>query len=111
MHTLLKTKIGPFLVISSVLAVWTLLAVQPVQAHSLPNPSCSGLPTADDFFGADTAGGTAALSSPASAGGSSNRTHLSCQRKEPVSPLSGNTNYLLRQDYSPPTDRRGTGGV
>ena len=67
MHTLLKTKIGPFLVISSVLAAWTLLAAQPVQAHSnteaLPAPSCSGLPTADDFFGADEAGGTAALAS------------------------------------------------
>ena len=50
MQTLLKTKIGPFLVISSVLAIWTLLAAQPVQAHTLTDPSCSGLPTADDFF-------------------------------------------------------------
>ena len=54
MQALLKTKIGPFLVISSVLAVWTLLAAQPVQAHSnteaLPAPSCGGLPTAEGFF-------------------------------------------------------------
>ena len=34
MHALLKTKIGPFLVIASVLAVWMFLAAQPVQAHS-----------------------------------------------------------------------------
>ena len=39
MQTLLKTKIGPFLVISSVLALWTLLAAQPVQAHGLADPS------------------------------------------------------------------------
>ena len=50
MQTLLKTKIGTFLVVSSVLALWTLLAAQHVQAHTLTNPSCSGLPTADDFF-------------------------------------------------------------
>ncbi len=50
MQTLLKTKIGPFLVISSVLVVWTFLAVQPVQAHTLTNPSCSRLPTAEGFF-------------------------------------------------------------
>ena len=59
MHTLLKTKIGPFLVVFSVLAVWTLLAAQHVQAHTLTDPSCSGLPTADNFF---TSGETAALS-------------------------------------------------
>ncbi len=50
MHALLKTKIGPFLVISSVLAVWTFLAAQPVQAHTPDSPTCSGLPTAEDFF-------------------------------------------------------------
>ena len=50
MQTLLKTKIGPFLVIFSVLALWTLLVAQHVQAHNLSNPSCSGLPTADNFF-------------------------------------------------------------
>ena len=54
MHTLLKTKIGPFLVISSVLALWTLLAAQHVQAHEsterLPTPSCSTIP-GDAFFG------------------------------------------------------------
>ena len=49
MQTLLKTKIGPFLVVSSVLAAWMLLAAQPVQAHSLTDPSCSSLPN-DDFF-------------------------------------------------------------
>ena len=59
MHTLLKTKMGPFLVISSVLAVWMLLAVHHVQAHSLTDPSCSSLPTADSFF---TTARTAALS-------------------------------------------------
>ena len=56
MHTLLKTKIGPFLVISSVLALWTLLAAQPVQAHegtagALRAPTCRNLPTASDFYG------------------------------------------------------------
>ena len=56
MQTLLKTKIGPFLVISSVLALWTLLVAQHVQAHtdkeSLSTPSCSSLPN-DDFFDDD----------------------------------------------------------
>ena len=54
MQVLSKTKIGPFLVISSVLTVWTLLAIQPVQAHvynSAGTPGCSNLPTAADFFG------------------------------------------------------------
>ena len=52
MKALLTAKVGMFLVVSSVLAVWTLLAAQHVQAHStnLPTPSCSGLPTAADFF-------------------------------------------------------------
>ena len=50
MHTLLKTKIGPFLVISSVLALWTLLAAQHIQAHGVTNPSCSGLPTTEGFL-------------------------------------------------------------
>ena len=56
MQILLKTKIGSFLVISSVLAVWTFLAAQPVQAHegtagALRAPTCSNLPTAEDFYG------------------------------------------------------------
>ena len=61
MQTLLKTKIGPFLVISSVLAVWTLLAAGPGMAHqkggiALLSPSCSTIPDdlsvapADAFF-------------------------------------------------------------
>ena len=54
MQTLLKTKIGPFLVISSVLAIWTLLAAQHVQAHKPDTPTCSGLPTAEDFFDGTT---------------------------------------------------------
>lgn len=51
MQALIKTKIGPFLVVSSVLAVWTLLAARPVLAHetTLPSPTCSSLPD-DDFF-------------------------------------------------------------
>ena len=64
MQTAQRIKIGPFLVISSVLAVWTFLAAQPVQAHTLTNPSCSGLPNAAFL----TATETAALSVPASAG-------------------------------------------
>ncbi len=48
MQIVLKIKIGPFLVISSVLALWTLLAARPVQAHDstvrLPIPSCGNLP-------------------------------------------------------------------
>ena len=56
MQALLKTKIGPFLVISSVLALWTLLAAQHIQAHSLSDPSCSRPPTAQNFFtGTETA--------------------------------------------------------
>ena len=53
MQALLQTKIGPFLLIASVLAVWTFLAAQHVQAHdrgtTLPSPSCSGIPE-DTFF-------------------------------------------------------------
>ena len=60
MQTSLKTKIGPFLVISSVLAVWMFLAAQPVQAHTLTNPSCGGLPTADTFYTASETAGLAA---------------------------------------------------
>ena len=53
MHTLLKIKIGPFLVISSVLAVWMFLVAQHVQAHKPDSPTCTGLPTAEDFFDGD----------------------------------------------------------
>ena len=65
MQTLLKTKIGTFLVVSSVLAVWTLLAAQPVQAHTdaLPRLSCSSSILPDDEFlddvTQDITGGTA----------------------------------------------------
>ncbi len=55
MQTLSKIKIGPFLVISSVLVAWTLLIAQHVQAHKPDSPTCSGLPTATDFFDANTA--------------------------------------------------------
>ena len=56
MRILLNIKIGPFLVISSVLALWTFLVAQPVQAHegtagALRAPTCSNLPTADGFYG------------------------------------------------------------
>ncbi len=56
MKALLTAKVGTFLVVSSVLAVWTLLATQPVRAHetTLPTPNCSGLP-ADTFFAAPDA--------------------------------------------------------
>ena len=54
MQILSRIKIGPFLVISSVLAVWTLLAVQHVQAHDstvrLPTPSCGNLPSEQGFL-------------------------------------------------------------
>ena len=86
-----KIKIGPFLVISSVLAVWTLLAAQPVQAHTLTNPSCGGLPTAADFFGDDAASGTAALSVPGSAG--SAVTGTATPRKGTGESGEGNKNY------------------
>ena len=56
MQVLLKTKIGPVLVISAVLAVWALLAAQHVQAHSrttsLPSPSCGNLPSEAGFLSA-----------------------------------------------------------
>ena len=55
MHISQKTKIGPFLVISSVLAVWTFLVAQHVQAHTPDSPTCSGLPTAENFFAGATA--------------------------------------------------------
>ena len=58
MQAFMTAKVRPFLVISSVLAAWILLAAQPAQAHTtnLPAPSCtSNLPTATDFF-TDTPG-------------------------------------------------------
>ena len=62
MRVLLKTKIGPFLVIFSVLAMWTLLLARPAQAHKsgdVSTPGCSSLPTADAFFNNATIGITA----------------------------------------------------
>ena len=54
MHAFMTAKVRPFLVISSVLAVWILLAAQPAQAHDrgtrLPSlSSCSNLPDAAFF--------------------------------------------------------------
>ena len=56
MHTSLKTKIGPFLVVFSVLAALTFLAAQHVQAHTsrLAAPGCGSLPTATGFFDSAT---------------------------------------------------------
>ena len=56
MKAILTAKVGMFLVVSSVLAIWTLLVAQHVQAHpnseSLPDlSSCSGLPS-DAFLAA-----------------------------------------------------------
>ena len=55
MRAFVTAQVRPFLVISSVLAVWLLLAAPPAQAHDkgarLPTPSCSSLPNAA-FFGA-----------------------------------------------------------
>ena len=66
MHTVLKAKIGPFLVIAPVLAVWTFLAAQPVQAHetTLPTPTCSSLPD-DAFFTTPSVIGTGGTPTPA----------------------------------------------
>ncbi len=52
MKALLTAKVGTFLVVSSVLALWTLLAAQHVQAHtdSLPRLSCSSSILPDDEF-------------------------------------------------------------
>ena len=55
MKAFVTAKIGVVLVISSVLAVWTLLAAQPAQAHegtaaALRSPTCSNLPTAEGFY-------------------------------------------------------------
>ena len=51
MQAFMTAKVRPFLVISSVLAVWLLLAAQPAQTHTttLPSPTCSSLPD-DEFF-------------------------------------------------------------
>lgn len=67
MKAFVTAKVGVFLVISSVLAVWMLLAAQPVQAHSVTNPSCGSLPTADDFF-TDTGPETVPLSAGGTVG-------------------------------------------
>ncbi len=49
MHTLLETKIGPFLVVFSVLALWALLAARPVQAQTFPSCQTSSDFIADKF--------------------------------------------------------------
>ena len=76
MQAVVTAQVRTFLVISSVLAVWMLLAAQPVQAHTtnLVRPSCSGLP-ADAFFTASptattpiTAGGVVGSPAPAKQG-------------------------------------------
>ena len=91
MKAFLKTKAGVVLVGFSVLAVWMLLAAQPAQAHPLTDPSCSGLPTAANFFGADAAGGTAPLSPPGSAGGAV--TGTATPRRGTSESGEGNRNY------------------
>ena len=50
MKKLMKTKAGVVLFGFSVLAVWMLLVAQHVQAHKPDTPTCSGLPTAENFF-------------------------------------------------------------
>ena len=52
MQAFMTAKVRPFLVISSVLAAWILLAAQPAQAHdrSLPAPICDTVPTSETFF-------------------------------------------------------------
>ena len=102
MRTLLKTKIGPFLVISSVLAVWPFLAAQHVQAHKPDSPTCSGLPTAEDFFtGAETAPIAPGALTPRPRDKAGNGEHGK-RRQYQIS---------LRQNYRAPTCRRGTAGV
>ena len=88
MRVVLTEKIGPFLGISSVLAVCMLLAAGPVQAHdkTLRSPGCSSLPdTTTDFFGdTQTAAITSADESPDS---------KATKRGEGTSAKKGNTNY------------------
>ncbi len=113
MQALLKTKIGPFLVISSVFAVWMLLAVQHVQAHQsgVSAPICSGLPTAADFFDSaanETAGITSSTTTPALT-----------TKKGTSTTGEGNTNYHYAQITIPALaagelrvfDSRGSGGT
>ena len=96
MQTSVKTKIGPFLVIASVLAVWTLLAAQPVQAHSLTNPSCSGLP-GEDFL---TNTETAALSAGNSPG--TDVSDTATPKKGTGESGQGNKNYYYAKITVPP---------
>ena len=58
----LWTKAGVVLVGGFLLGSGLILAAGPVQAHTLTDPSCSGLPTADNFY---TSAETAALTSAA----------------------------------------------
>ena len=79
MQILSKIKIGPFLVISSVLVAWMLLITQHVQAHDrgvrLPSlPSCSTIPD-DTFFDAQadiTSGAATTLATKRGTGVSGN---------------------------------------
>ena len=51
MKALLTAKVGMFLVVSSVLALWTLLAAQHVQAHKGSRVNVSPLPVVVAFLG------------------------------------------------------------
>ena len=93
MQVVRKIKIGPFLVISSVLAVWTLLAVGSVQAHvynSVIAPSCSttsNRPTATGFF---TSAETLAITASKTGTG---ETDLATKQGDTDATGEGNENY------------------
>lgn len=76
MRAFVTAKVGVFLVISSVLAAWMLLAAQSAQAHvynTASTPSCSSLPTADGFFGT-TGSPTATIAITAASNGNTGTT-------------------------------------
>ena len=106
MQAFMTAKVRPFLVISSVLAAWILLAAQPAQAHDstvrLPAPSCGNLPTESGFLTAIPIGPTAPgyPSSPRSRNNA--RRGRNRARRQQVS---------LCQDYGPCAGRRRTAGV
>ena len=105
MKALLTAKVGMFLVVSSVLAIWTLLVAQHVQAHTtnLSSPSCSGLPTAENFFTSDA--------EPADIMAGGVVSNSPTPKRGTGTTGEGNTKYLLCQDHRPAPGRRGIAGV
>ena len=86
MKVFVTAKVRPFLIISSVLAVWMLLAAQPSVAHdeTLRSVRCSNIPDATFFTATETAAITSAEENP---------DNVDTKRGQGTSTRMGDPNY------------------